>query len=261
MKAYIAEAIGTCILTLILILATGANPWIATIFAVFALMYISYGFGHISGAHVNPALTIGALSTGKISLLRAIYYIIAQIAGAAGAILIVKSAGIDLGAATANEFSWRLFSAEAIGMFLFGYGVAGVMSKKVHKAARGFVVGISLFSGIIASSLLLTGTNSTAILNPAVAYGLNNLGVSSIFGAILGSILGMWVFSILSGDCKEVWDSAKKAFSKAGLDMKDSNCDCDCNCHAGHDTKVCGVKDSSVSVNQSQNQAEGIKIA
>lgn len=213
MKAYISEAIGTCILTLVLILATGANPWVATIFAVFTLMYIAYSFGHVSGAHVNPALTIGALATGRISGLKALYYVVAQIAGAAAAILIVKSVGIDLNSAAGSAFSWRLFTAELIGMFVFGYGVAAVMAKKVHQAAAGFVVGISLFGGIIVSSLLLSGTTMSAILNPAVAYGLNALSVSSILGAILGSVIGMWVFALLSEDVKTVCANAKKAIT------------------------------------------------
>jgi aquaporin Z len=223
MKAYIAEAIGTCILTLVLILATGANPWVATIFAVFTLIYIAYSFGHVSGAHVNPALTIGALATGRIGGLKALYYVIAQIAGAAAAVLVVKAAGVDLAAAVAADFSWRLFFAEVIGMFVFGYGVAAVMAGRVHTAASGFVVGISLFGGIIVSSLLLSGTTMSAVLNPAVAYGLNALSISSILGAILGSVIGMWVFALLSENVKTVCANAKKALT--GKDTDTCGCD------------------------------------
>ncbi len=226
MKAYIAEAIGTCVLTLVLILATGANPWVATIFAVFTLMYIAYSFGHVSGAHVNPALTIGALVTGRIGRLKALYYVIAQIAGAAAAILVVKAVGVDLAAAATTDFSWRLFFAEGIGMFIFGYGVAAVMAGRVHAAASGFVVGISLFGGIIVSSLLLSGTNMSAVLNPAVAYGFNALSVSSILGAILGSVIGMWVFALLSENVKTVCANAKKALTGKSADT----CGCDATC-------------------------------
>jgi aquaporin Z len=240
MKAYIAEAIGTCLLTLVLIIATGANPWVATIFGVFTLMYIAYSFGHISGAHVNPALTLGALATGRISAMKALFYIIAQIAGAAGAILIVKAAGIDLTAAVAAAFSWKLFFAEFIGMFVFGYGVAAVMARRVHPAATGFVVGISLFGGIIVSSLLLSGSTMSATLNPAVAYGLNVLSLASILGAILGSIAGMWVFALLSENVKSVCASAKKALT--GKDTDNCGCDATCEVSASAPTASEGVK-------------------
>lgn len=215
MKPYIAEVIGTCIFALVLILATAANPWIATIFAVFTLMFIAYGFGHVSGAHVNPALTLGALAVNKISPLRALYYIIAQVAGVALAILIVKFSKIASPGVLESVFSWKLFGAEIIGTALFGYGVAAVAFAKVHKAASGFVVGLSLFAGIILSSLLLNGTELSASLNPAVAYGLGALNLASILGPILGSIIGMWTYVYLSENAKDIWKGFKRSISPA----------------------------------------------
>ncbi len=48
-------------------------------------MFIIYTWGWISGAHVNPAVTLGVLFSGKISLGKSIMYWIAQLAGAAAA--------------------------------------------------------------------------------------------------------------------------------------------------------------------------------
>lgn len=211
MKPYIAEVLGTCIFTLVLILATAANPWVATIFAVFTLMFLGYSLGHVSGAYVNPALVIGAMFVNKISPLKALYFIIAELAGAALAVLVIKYSGIATPAGMESVFSWKLFSAELIGTALFAYGVATVAFGRTHRAATGFVVGISLFAGIIISSLFLNGTAVSASLNPAVSFGLKSLNLASILGPILGSIIGMWLYVYLSEDVKQVWNGLKNS--------------------------------------------------
>lgn len=212
MKPYIAEVLGTCIFTLVLILATAANPWVATIFAVFTLMFLAYSLGHVSGAYVNPALVVGAMFVNKITPLKALYYIIAEIAGAALAILVIKYAGIATPGAATTAFSWHLFSAELIGTALFAYGVATVAFGRTHRAATGFVVGISLFAGIILSSLFLNGTSFSASLNPAISFGLQGLNLATIFGPVLGAIIGMWTYVYLSEDVKQVWHGVKRSF-------------------------------------------------
>ncbi len=214
MKPYISEVIGTCIFTLVLILATAANPWVATIFAVFTLMFLAYGFGHVSGAYVNPALAIGAMLTNKLSPLKTLYYVIAEIAGAALAILIIKYAKIATPGTIENIASWKLFSAELAGTILFGYGVAAVTFGKVHKAASGFVVGLSLFAGIILSSLFLNGTALSASLNPAIAFGLKSFNAATILGPILGAIIGFWLFVYLGESAIQTWRGLKDSFKR-----------------------------------------------
>ncbi len=223
MKPYIAEVLGTCIFTLVLILATAANPWVATIFAVFTLMFLAYGLGHVSGAYVNPALVIGAMFVNKISPLKALYFIIAEVAGAALAVLVIKYAGIATPAGMESAFSWQLFSAELLGTALFAYGVATVAFGRTHRAATGFVVGISLFAGIIISSLFLNGTTVSASLNPAISFGLKALNLASILGPILGAIIGMWVYVYLSEDVKQVWHGVKRSFKPLSAAANPSN--------------------------------------
>jgi aquaporin related protein len=46
--------------------------------------------GHISGGHINPAVTCGLLAAGKVTVVRAIFYIIAQCLGATAAIAALK---------------------------------------------------------------------------------------------------------------------------------------------------------------------------
>src|SRR6266566_9066564 len=96
-----AEVIGTAILVFIgagsvalTVFLTGSNPFgsaeLSTIsfafaFAIFAAVY---AVGHVSGAHINPAVTIALLATRKIDSKTASYYIVAQVIGAIiGAVL------------------------------------------------------------------------------------------------------------------------------------------------------------------------------
>ena len=55
-----------------------------------ALMVLVYAGGHISGAHYNPAVTLGVLIRGKLNVGDAVPYILAQLAGAAAATVVVK---------------------------------------------------------------------------------------------------------------------------------------------------------------------------
>src|SRR5688572_32323973 len=117
-----AEAIGTAILVFIgagsvplTVFLTGENPFgsaeLSTIsfafaFAIFAAVY---SVGHISGCHINPAVTIALRATGKIDNETAVGYIAAQIAGAfigAGLTLIILTGNdpvaLGLGAVDVN---------------------------------------------------------------------------------------------------------------------------------------------------------------
>lgn len=62
---------------------------LAHAFALFAAVSASM---HVSGGHVNPAVTFGALVGGRISVVRAIYYWIAQLLGAIVAALLLRLA-------------------------------------------------------------------------------------------------------------------------------------------------------------------------
>ena len=215
MKPYIAELVGTCLFTLVLILAAGSGAWVVTIFAVFTLTMLSYVIGHVSGAHVNPAITVGAIVTARIKPMRGLYYIIAQLAGAAVAILLSKWIGLGIVANPHADISWRLFAAELVGTLVFAFGVASVMFKRSQPTSSGFVVGLSLFTGIILSSLMLGGSAvQGAVLNPAISFGLNLITIEALIAPLIGAILGMWLFVILSEDHRGVWRAFSSSFGK-----------------------------------------------
>lgn len=212
MKSFIAEALGACLLTITIILAANFGPWIGAVITAFVFMFIVYGFSHVSGAHVNPAITIGALSVGKITPMRAFFYVVSQIAGASLAIAILYVTKIVLPTETAVEWSWRLFTAEVIGTLLFAYGFAAVMFRKVDSAASGFVIGLSIFLGLVIGMLILGDSGDISILNPAVAFGLSMTTVAYILGPVVGAILGMWLFVGLGENSKHIASEVKRNF-------------------------------------------------
>src|SRR6186997_2364911 len=143
----VAEAIGTAILVFIgagsvplTVLLTGSNPFgsaeLSTIsfafaFAIFAAIY---AVGHISGCHINPAVTIALLATRKIDGATAGAYIVAQLVGAfIGATLTFiilqgnDPVALGLGAVSVNANSGLPigFAAEVIGTAILVFTVFG----------------------------------------------------------------------------------------------------------------------------------------
>lgn len=96
----IAEFVGTLVLMIVgpgtaifAVDAVGAFG-VALSFGA-ALLIMAYAIGHISGCHINPAVTLGFVVTGKLSIAKALYYWVAQAAGAiaGGLILFIATSG------------------------------------------------------------------------------------------------------------------------------------------------------------------------
>jgi glycerol uptake facilitator-like aquaporin len=196
MKKYIAEFIGTAVLTLAVIGSIVNGSGFVTILTVgITLALLVATLGAISGAHVNPAVTLGLLSVKKIHWKEALTYIIAQFAGAALALILVRLHEVVL-LEIDYAFSWPGLVAEFIGATIFTFGIASiVLAHDSHKAESKapFVIGGSLTLG----ATLAAGLGSNAILNPAVAFGIGSFGLAYIIGPILGGIAGVWLFKAL----------------------------------------------------------------
>jgi glycerol uptake facilitator protein len=189
-----AEAIGTAILVFIgagsvplTVFLTGNNPFgsaeLSTIsfafaFAIFAAVY---SVGHISGCHINPAVTIALFATRKIDGKTTVSYIGAQVVGAfIGAALtyIVLSgqdvAALGLGAVSVNAKSGLIvgFLAEVIGTAILVFTVFGAaVDGRAPAGFAGIVIGFIVY-GII----ILVGPITGAALNPARQIGPELLG-------------------------------------------------------------------------------------
>lgn len=196
MKKYVAEFIGTAVLTLAIVGSFAVGAGFTTILTVgITLGLVVATMGHISGAHVNPAVTLGLLSLKKIHWKEALFYILAQFAGAALALVLVRLQRVAFPSLD-SDFSWTSLVAEFVGTMIFTWGIASiVLSHDSHKSESKApaVIGGSLALG----ATLATGLGSNAILNPAVAFGLGSFGIVYVVAPILGAVAGMWLYKAL----------------------------------------------------------------
>src|SRR6201992_268715 len=78
-RKYAVEAIGAFFLTFVVVVSVLSHSVFTPLAAGAALMVMIYAGGHISGGHYNPAVTMGALVRGRIGIVEAVGYWIAQI--------------------------------------------------------------------------------------------------------------------------------------------------------------------------------------
>ncbi|MFH0737348.1 MAG: aquaporin [Candidatus Micrarchaeota archaeon] len=194
MMKYIAEFFGTFTLAMVVLLSLAINPPLATpVLAALTLGLFVYTTGHISGTHINPAVTVGIFTLGKIKPVEAVGYVASQFLGGGAALLLATSV-LGLAPLTAGIPSVAVFMAETLGMMIFSFGIASAVFGRVPAGTSGAVVGGWLLVGIV----LAIGAGSGGILNPAVALALNSLDVSYLGGEIVGSILGFQLYRLIS---------------------------------------------------------------
>jgi aquaporin Z len=112
LRAVLAEALGTFVLVVVgsmsIVSATGIGQGSGGVIILlvapfgfgFGLLAAITLFGHVSGGHFNPAVTLAALFDGRVDVLNAILYVIAQVVGAVAAsfaiLLILSKDMVDL---------------------------------------------------------------------------------------------------------------------------------------------------------------------
>jgi len=189
MNKYFVEALGTFALTFAVYVSIANELTWTPVVAMLTLGLFVYSIGHVSGCHINPAVTLGLLSIGKVSASDAAGYIVAQVIGAAGAMLVATGVfalgSLDL--TVGGDMTVGL--AEAIGMMLFTFGIASAVYEKAPASMSGLVVGGSLLLGIMVATV-----GSNGVLNPAVAFGIGSLNIMYILGPIVGSVVGMQLY-------------------------------------------------------------------
>lgn len=196
LKPFFAEFIGTFFFSLIVLLSVMASqfPIITPYLAAFTLGLFVYTIGHISGAHLNPAVTIALCTLRKVSWKNGLFYIISQFAGGALAILIAYQFGVTQANTAEIPNTIRVAIAEAFGAFIFVFGIASVVYGRIHSNFGGIVIGGSLLIGSTFAVFLGAG----GLLNPAIAFTVGAFNLAYIIGPIVGAVLGAQAYKYLS---------------------------------------------------------------
>ncbi len=223
MKKYAAEFIGTFSLVLfgcgsaVIAAISATGPMgigllgIAIAFG-FAVVAMAYAIGGISGCHINPAVTIGVLTAGKMTGKDAIGYIIAQCLGAILGAAVLYLIAVGRPGFTMPEWglgangwgqgylgNYNILSAfviEAVMTFLFIFVILGTTSKFGNSAMAGLAIGVTLML-IHLVTIPVTGTsvNPARSLGPALFSGGKALAqlwlfiIAPIIGAIIAALV------------------------------------------------------------------------
>ncbi len=182
-QCYAAELLGTFCLTLAVSFALVNASVITPLVAALTLCVFVYTVGGISGAHLNPAVTVGLASVGKIAPVEALKYIAVQLLGAVAATVV--AAWLVGSPQVAVEDTLKVAMGEFMGTFVLAFGVSSVVYGKVQPAASGMVIGLSLLLGI-----LLAAATSNGVLNPAVAIGIGSVSLFYLVAPLLGGFAG-----------------------------------------------------------------------
>jgi len=182
-----------------------------------AISIMVYAIGHISGCHINPAVSIGLACVRRMSWGEAGAYIIAQLLGGIlGALLVAVTFGagaaklLGYGATNYNPAFVNYFGAivvEAIGTFFLLFVImAMVMDRRAHPGWAGLTVGLTVTMGILVTGAVTGGNfNPSRAFGPTViqmlfggAYPFGHMFVYFI-GPVIGGAAGAFAYEYLSG--------------------------------------------------------------
>lgn len=223
MKKLIAEGIGTSWLVLggcgsAVLAASFPDLGIGFVGVAFAfgltVITMAYAIGHISGCHLNPAVTLGLWISGRFPKKEVLPYIIAQIIGGivGAAILYVIATGkpdVYLGSFASNGYGahspggYSMTAAlvtEIVMTFMFLLVILGATHSKAPKGFAGLAIGLALtLIHLISIPITNTSVNPARSTSQAVFAGgwaieqLWLFWVAPIVGALLAGIVYKWL--------------------------------------------------------------------
>lgn len=213
MKKYIVELIGTYFLIFVgcgaMVINTEMNGVITHAGVAMSwgliVMVLIYSLGEISGAHLNPAVTIGFLVAKRFKWKEVTPYVFSQLVGAllaAYSLKLLFPNNETLGASLPSGTWQQSFVFEAILTFLLMYVILNVSSGAKEKgimagAAIGATVGLeAMFAGPICGASM----NPARSFAPAIVSGQTQYLWVYLIATILGALLAVFVFKFTSKD-------------------------------------------------------------
>lgn len=169
---------------------------------------MAYGIGHISGAHLNPAVSFGCFVNGRMTVTEMLAYWAAQIVGAiiaAGVLFaIVKTAGMEVGTFAANGFgeffngaegylhtnACGAFIVEAVLTFIFLLVILGSTDERANTKFAGLAIGLCLtLIHLISIPLTNTSVNPARSISQAI-FSENALALPQLWLFIVAPLVG-----------------------------------------------------------------------
>lgn len=213
LRKYVAEFIGTFVLvffacgTAVMVGCDTPAGYLSTALAFgLVIVAMAYSIGNVSGCHINPAVSIAMLVSGKLSVADFFGYIVAQFAGAtAGAAALMAFIGKDKGLGTNALFEGDIaksLAIEVILTFVFVIAILGVTSKVKNSSVAGIVIGLSLtLVHILGISFTGTSVNPARSFGPALFIGGDALANVWVFivAPLVGGALAAIVYKFLAG--------------------------------------------------------------
>ena len=189
LQKWAAELVGTALLVFIgvgavpaTLIINGDAPFtmadLGVISFAFGTIVVAtiYALGHVSGNHINPAVTLALATSGKFPWREVPGYLAAQVAGATlGALAIVgvlgsKAYEVGLGVASFNTSlgvgNLQGFCAEFVGTFVLVFVIFGAIHRKAAIGFAGVAIGLVVFAAIIP-----VAPATGAAINPARVIG------------------------------------------------------------------------------------------
>ena len=226
MRKYVAEFIGTFVLTFVSCGAAAVSGGIDGVLGILgiaaafglSIVAMAYSIGNISGCHINPAVSLAMLISKRMSGKDFVGYVIAQILGGIVAACLLKLIGnmcdpviTGLGTNGYGDLSYvglnmgGALIVEIVLTCIFLIAILGVTSKSSFSSVSGLVIGLTLtFVHIIGIPLTGTSVNPARSLGPALLEGGEALAQVCVFiiGPLVGAAIAAFIWMYLSPEKK-----------------------------------------------------------
>jgi len=164
-----------------------------------------YATGHISGAHLNPAVTLAFALTRHFPMPRVPVYWLAQLLGATGAALVLRALFGDvahLGTTLPAGSDGQSFGLEIVLTFFLMFVIMAVATddRAVGQAAALAIGGTVLLDAMFGGPISGASMNPARSFGPALASGTWGHLWLYILGPIIGAVLGAFIYELVRGE-------------------------------------------------------------